>query len=141
MNQPIETIFFSNSNLVMERFGKWPSFHDAEILRVELWRNPDVRQNPSAILRMDIYVFEVSPDLDERGYFRLENESVICLLFNGVEDLKIADFNYQNVIQELSCSKLKNGRLAFEIYSSFGLSGSFSCIEAEVTEVRPWNSG
>jgi len=44
-----ETIrLFANATLLETRFGGWPSFHDAEVLRGELSRDHDV------VLSMDV---------------------------------------------------------------------------------------
>jgi hypothetical protein len=109
--------FFSNASLLISRLGDWPSFHDAEILHLEMRRKPEV------VLLMEVFVFAKNP-------------SVVTLLFRGVEDLEIGGWNQQNVVFGLPVFRRADGRLLVNIDDIFGLGGSFTCSGAEVTEVR-----
>jgi hypothetical protein len=131
--------YFNNSKLITEQFGKWPSFHDAEVLRFELSRSLEKGRDPRAWLRMDLHVFTLSAELNEHGNYRTEKDFLITLTFTKIENLKIEDFNYQNVIHDLVCSKNVDGKLEIRIYPLFGLFGEFSCEKAEVTDIRAWN--
>lgn len=126
---------FSNAALVIDRFGTWPSFHDAEVIRVELSRSPDVA------LSIDIYVFATSQQLDARGYYKREQESIVGFMFRGVHEMTLLDFNEQNVLQELVVSRREDGDLRVEIFASYGLNGSFLCSNAEVGQVRQLEPG
>jgi hypothetical protein len=122
---------FSNAEMLRERFGgRWPSFHDAEILRIELSRIEEV------ILLLDIFVFARSAEVDSQGYFARENATVVRLAFRRVWDITLSDFNEQNVLQDLLTSMREDGSLRVEICSLYGLSGSFLCSEAAVADVR-----
>ena len=121
---------FANSRLLTQRFGEWPSFHDAEILRLELIRDSGVS------LRMEVYLFTRSSEVDEHGRFRHEKPSIVTLQFDGLQDLSLAEFNEQNVLGELVCSRLNDNRLQVELYSLYGLGGQFTCSEAQVLQVR-----
>ena len=103
--------------------GSWPSFHDAEIVSVELNRRPKVgATKPSATFQ--IRLIEKDDDIFVR------------LLFDRVEDLKLEDFNHQNVIYEMRIVDATDGKRArVEIDTSFGLSGRFSCERVEVLSV------
>jgi hypothetical protein len=119
---------FSNAALLMDRFGTWPSFHDAEVIRIELSRSPDIT--------MDVYLFATSSQLDNRGYYRREQESIVTFIFRGVYEVTLLDFNEQNVLQELAVSRQEDGDLRVEIFASYGFNGSFLCANAEVAQVR-----
>lgn len=122
--------FFSNASLLVSRLGDRPSFHDAEILRLEMRRAPEVA------LLMEVFVWEWSSEVDARGYHARKNPSVATLLFRGVEDVEIGGWNRQNVVFGLPVSRREDGRLLVNIDDIFGLGGSFTCSGAEVTEVR-----
>lgn len=124
--------FFANAALLTSRFGAWPSFHDAEILRVELSRSTGVA------LRLAVYVFATSPQLDSRGCYKRIKESVVTLTFRGTDEMTLLDFNEQNVLRELLISRQENGRFRVEILSSYGLNGGFLCNSAEVAHVENW---
>jgi hypothetical protein len=120
-----------NASLLTDRFGPQTSFHDAEVLHVELSRGQNV------VVRMDLYMFAASEELDERGCFQRENASVVTFIFQGVHELTLVDFNEQNVLQDLAFSRREDSMLLVEIFSSYGLSGSFLCTEARVAQVQP----
>ena len=79
-------------------FGYWPSFHDAEVLRVALSREPTTADGPAPLLEMDIYTFDTDGTVTPEGYYRLTNEVVVSLRFHGVDAVKLEDFNRQNVL-------------------------------------------
>jgi len=121
---------FSNAELLMARFGTWPSFHDAEVIRIELSRSPDVAIN------MEVYLFATSSQLDDRGYYRREKESIVTFVFRGVQEVALRDFNEQNVLQELAISRQEDGNFRVQIFASYGLNGSFLCASAEIAQVQ-----
>jgi hypothetical protein len=71
-------------------FGQVPSFHDAEILGLQLRRN-----GPSVLhLHGWINTGEVGQD----GYFVLDRHAIVTFTLNGVMDLQLDGFSMQNVI-------------------------------------------
>jgi hypothetical protein len=133
MNPPIssEADLFSNSALLTERFGGWPCFHDAEVLRVEMSRVNDV------VLSMDVYVFRYSNETDASGRLKLKDPTVVKLEFGNVVNMQFENFNEQNVLGDLVCERREDGSIAVEIVSLYGLSGEFSCEHARVAAVYP----
>jgi hypothetical protein len=99
-----------NASLLTDRFGPQTSFHDAEVLHVELSRGQNV------VVRMDLYMFAASEELDERGCFQRENASVVTFIFQGVHELTLVDFNEQNVLQDLAFSRREDSMLLVEIF-------------------------
>jgi immunity protein 50 of polymorphic toxin system len=71
------TVSFENSALLESIFGRWPSFHDAEVLRVVLDRSGD--EGPT--LEAAIHVFEMTPDVDPKGYYVLKNHTEVTSAF------------------------------------------------------------
>jgi hypothetical protein len=103
--------------------GSWPAFHDAEVLSIELKRGGKGAE-AEASATFQIRVIEKQRDV------------IVRLLFTGVEDLKLEDFNHQNVIYEMRIVDANDGQRArVEIDTSFGLSGTFSCDRVEVLAV------
>lgn len=85
---------------VVQRIGKWPSFHDAEIVELKL-----VRQGESVLQIKTMYP-------PGEVFFYLEN----------IVELELADFSEQNVIQDLHLEKDEQGvRLSLE--PCYGLAG------------------
>jgi Immunity protein 50 len=94
---------FENAALLTEIFGRWPSFHDAEVLSVSL----DRRGDSGPTLDFSIYVFEMTPEVDGEGFFVLQKHTDVVLRFTGVDLLGLAWINQQNVIEELIVSELE----------------------------------
>ena len=115
--------------VLMQRFGGWPSFHDAEVVSLEL-------QRASAVLIIHVYVFQMLKETDERGFFRQQNHSLVAFRFTGVEELELHDFNEQNVIAGLDVERV-NDKLKVVLHPCYGLNGQFVCVKAEAVSVEP----
>lgn len=122
-------------------FGYWPSFHDAEVLRVALSREGTGVDHRSPWLELDVYAYDTDGTLTPDGYYRLTNEVIVSFRFHGVDAVKLEDFNGQNVLWELTIAPAvdPDGEpvLEVELPSTYGLAGSFRCRAAEVVDVRP----
>lgn len=129
MLQPAPESYVQNASLVTGFFGKWPSFHDAEVLSIELDRT-----GPTIVFHL--YVFEMSGDRDEHGYYKQQKHCVITFRCTGIEDLNICEFNEQNVIAGLAVENIQNG-LRTVLSSCYGISAKWKCQTMEVVEVKP----
>ena len=101
---------------LLQWFGRVPSFHDAEVLTLALDREKtrcDVR----------IHTFEMTAEVDVKGFFVSRNHVVVSFRLEGVIHLELIDFNQQNVIYGLSLSCTANGDFRLEMEPCHGLSG------------------
>lgn len=126
------------SEILTRIFGRWPSFHDAEVVRIALERRPD---GPS--LEAQIRVFEVTSEIDSSGHSVHKNETLVSLLFLGVELEHLKGFNTQNVIASLDIAAIPSeepGRSRFrvELPSLYGLDAVFECERAVVLAAEPY---
>ena len=122
-------------------FGHWPTFHDAEVVRVVL----DRRGPGGPTLEAEIHVFEMTSEVDPAGYYVLKNHTLVTLRFRGVELRALSSFNHQNVLYELSLTPIDPAQhagrsVAVELVSSFGMEASFECGDCEVVSVQPWEA-
>lgn len=69
-----------NEEKIIERFGHWPTFHDAEIRKAELI---SIKDNYSK-LELEFYVYELTDETNENGIFKTKNNTVATILFDGV---------------------------------------------------------
>src|SRR5579871_2051209 len=67
-----------NQEALTRIFGDWPSFHDAEVLSLVLGRH-GIEDRPGPTLEARIHVFQMTGEVDERGYFRLGNHTLVVL--------------------------------------------------------------
>jgi hypothetical protein len=124
-------------------FGRWPSFHDAEIVRVELDRDAATDRASGPTLTLDIYAFEAGPELAPNGQYVLRNEVLVSFRFLEVYQLALDGFNQQNAvwnlhITDISERQLERARYEVHVAPSFGVGATFQCFDAEVLTVLPW---
>lgn len=127
----------SRRELLTSIFGEWPSFHDAEVLKVVLDRK-------GCELLASIYVFRMTSEVDTNGYYVLDNKVVATIRFTGIAQLELRYFNHQNVLFDLGIrdvSAEQDDGLNFEVEfnTSFGMEANFRCAEIEVVSVVPYN--
>ena len=120
-------------------FGRWPSFHDAEVLRVRLDHAADL----GASIEADIHLFEMTSEVDQRGYFVLRHHTLATLRFDGLVGLDLHWFDTQNVIAGLTIEKVHEPEQPeliwrVELDSSVGLEASFDCAAITVTDAQPF---
>ena len=142
---------FENAERLTSVFGRWPSFHDAEILRVVLDRAGE--GGPS--LAVDVHVFEMTSTVDARGYYVSKNHHVARLEFCKISLDDLAEFMNQNVIFELvvsaidpatnegrrfhvSCGSSIGCHFELDCARSIGCHFELDCARMVVDDVRPF---
>ena len=122
------------SERLIEIFGTWPSFHDSEVVSVRLDRG---ERRPR--LDIQVHVFERTLDVDARGYYITKDHTLATLRFDAVESLSIADFNHQNVVDEIELAQEEGGGLIQVRWPGInGLDASFKCQSVSVIEAVPF---
>jgi Immunity protein 50 len=138
---PIES-FIAGSEKLLAIFGRWPSFHDAEVLEIRLVGKPTRtgdKRDRGVELSARIHTWEMTNELDTRGYYVLKNHTLVTLNFSGVKELKLEGFNHQNVIFGLTIQPKESPEAAssefhVEFDPSFGVDAIFDCSALEVIE-------
>src|SRR4051794_31467997 len=82
---------------LIERFGSWPSFHDAEVLRVMLDRRGD--HPPTG--EMLVHAWRMTDQVDDRGYYVRNTHTLVRFAFEGIASIELSEFNHQNVLFDL----------------------------------------
>lgn len=101
--------------------GRVPSFHDAEVLELELHRE-------KARCRIKIHTFRMTPEVDDKGFFILDKHVLVSFRLEGVINLEFNDFNEQNVIYGLALSRTADQGYRLELDPCHGL---FGFVEAQ----------
>ena len=140
MNDP--ATFVEASKRLTHIFGRWPSFHDAEVIAVDLWRGdicPERNSWVGPVLTAKIQVLEAT----QVGAQHAGDDILATLRFHDVYNLQLLDFNHQNAIIELSLTReFPDGgrppfcRVCFE--QAFGIAASFCCSRVEVAAAEPF---
>lgn len=71
---------------VIEIFGEWPSFHDAEIRHVCLTVTGQKEADP--VVELVIHGWKMTNEVEESGYYKLLNPSLIHFEFEGVSGFR-----------------------------------------------------
>jgi hypothetical protein len=127
-------------------FGRWPSFHDSEVVRLTLDRAAAIDGAAGPSLTVDVYVFAPGPDVAPNGTYVVRHETLVSLRFHEVDQLDLWEFNQQNAIFDLSIvdiseRQLERAKYEVRFSSSFGMGATFLCFDAEVLSVQPWTRG
>ena len=130
-----------NSHLLTDIFGRFPSFHDAEVLRITLDRDESQLFRP--YLQATIHVFEMTSQIDERGQYVLKNHVSVIFRFVEIYQLSLEDFDQQNVLQRfhiVDVSDRQLERIKFEVLMSgtFGVTAKFQCNSIRIESVEPY---
>ena len=115
-------------------FGRWPIFHDAEIMSFTFERD-NKNKTGRVILKLNYWENDTEYSDDIHYEYVKKNNSIITLIFSGLFDSEVDGFNYQNVINELRFKEIKDGVLV-EIDSIFGIGGKLKCKNVEVYNVE-----
>lgn len=135
--------FIENYQIVMDTFGRWPGFHDGEVFRVVLDRTRRLSDGPFyPSIELSVRGWNMTTEVTEDGYYKLEEDSLVHLLFEHVSDVELGGLNHQNVISgldlELSVDPGSGSPvLSVEINHCYGLSGGFKALRASVLSVEP----
>jgi hypothetical protein len=123
--------------LLAEFGGKWPYFHDAEVIRFAVERSEAPEDfEVVATLRVHLRRYE-SRGVGTVDYHQALVKSVVVdFKFGGVEDLSVSDFNHQNVIESISFSDGEGGApISVEVSGIYGFEGGWRCKTASVAGV------
>jgi len=85
------------SEQIIDWFGYWPSFHDAEIHWIKLQRGIPGQSNGSSA-ELLIHTYEITEDKDERGFLDLRKHCLIHLRLEGCTEVKLEGFGLQNIL-------------------------------------------
>jgi len=105
------------SKELIQWFGYWPSFHDAEVIDVKLDRN-----GPSTIR---IHTWEITDRLDNQGHYICTKHVIVSFIFGGVADLHLDGFNQQNVISGLDLRQTAEG-YEISMEPCYGIEGTLT---------------
>ncbi|MFN2515224.1 MAG: Imm50 family immunity protein [Pyrinomonadaceae bacterium] len=128
-----------NEKALIDIFGRWPSFHDAEILSIYLDRDGE----GGPFLDAKIHVSEMTNEVDAKGYYVSKNDTLVILRFTHIVMGEIKWFNQQNVVADLNIEEVKpeendGSCFSISIESSYGCEASFGCREIVITDVEPY---
>ncbi|GAA4351407.1 hypothetical protein GCM10023185_10030 [Hymenobacter saemangeumensis] len=121
-----------NHEIILQHFGYWPDFHDAEITKVIFETHPTGRYSIAFL----IDAFEMTKEIDERGYYKLSKHCTVELQFIGIQSLNFEGFSFQNVIFDLVFEE-SGDSIECRLSSSNGLEAAIIAEEVFVLSLTP----
>ena len=125
-------VYIRNYEAIVSFFGRWLSFHDANVLAYEA--SPDS-------ISLTLHTWLMTDQVDSKGYFVLRNHALVSLRFGGLHDVQMDAFRAGNILFGLQispCSVPDTFHVALD--SVMDMSGSFSARSGEVVSVVPCRS-
>ena len=95
--------------------GRWPSFHDAEVVSIELHR--------SGLSRVHVHAFQMTSAIGATGHYVCEKHTVIAFLLDDIQNVALEGFNHQNVLSGLHITRAEN-TVEVSLLDIYGVSGS-----------------
>jgi hypothetical protein len=130
-----------NKHLLEDIFGHFPSFHDAEVLRIELNRE-DIRTLPT--FEAQIHIFEATSEVKD-GQYVLRHHNIVTFRFLEIDELTVKGFNNQNVLSDLTINDISDQQLEwlnFDVHFDgiFGTDIRFKCGSVKIVSVQPFSN-
>jgi hypothetical protein len=125
-----------NSEVVIDHFGYWPTFHDATINRVIFHTLPTYKYS----IAIFITAFEITNHVNQEGYYQLDKECAIEIEFSGIQEVVYEDFNFQNVAFEILFTQ-EQGLIRCEISPSTGLYAMIKAEEVAIMNLQKLDKG
>jgi hypothetical protein len=129
--------YLKNFQTVIDAYGYWPTFHDSPVFRFQV---------DSDIIILEVEAWEMTSEVDDRGFFILTKKHQIGFRFSDITAPELSDFIPENILSELIFSTeeeyLTDGYFCVELESAIGsdLCGRFRAKSGEVTFIRQFDS-
>ena len=126
--------FIRNHEAVVNFFGHWPSFHDANVLAYESVAG-------AASISLTLHTWLITDQVDAKGYFVLRNRALVSFRLGGLHDVQMDTFRSGNILFGLEVSPCSDpASFHVELDSVMDMTGSFSARSGEVVSVIPCTS-
>ena len=113
---------------LLEWFGFSPNFHDAEIIGLDLRRDPE-----ASVFR--VHAWRTSAELDPNGHYRRDRHAIVVFELAGITELQLDGWNHQNVLFEMRIASIEGG-YEMNLATSYGMEGRIVAKAVNVT-VQP----
>lgn len=99
--------YLQNAELLVETIGKFPTFHDAEVLEISLKRSAAEKLSPPR-LETTIRIIEIEAQTSEEKSVYIYHQFDVQLSFTNIFGVKIENFNHQNVIDDVVVKEVES---------------------------------
>ncbi len=137
----VKYLNIEGSEKVLELYEEWPSFHDAEILSVNLDRQKTSGQyGPTVTIKL--HTFVMTNEVDNKGYYKTIKHAQIIFQFYDVVEFELTHgFGIQNSLSDVSFKDIRSHQeeginYAVEFCAHFNCDIDFKCSSITVIEVK-----
>ena len=137
--------FIQDFQRVLAHLGMWPSFHDAEVLKLTVDRtHVATAKEISPVLDLHLRGWVMTSEITEQGFYKLHGDAVFHFQFERVTNLHIEGFNNQNVISALNLEVVDDPHnrdhkvLQVELEHCYVFEASFTAQGARVLGITPY---
>jgi|SRR6476660_299099 len=128
MSETVSDLFLNGSALV-SAMGRWPSFHDAKVIRA-------VRDSESCIV--SLHVFEMTNAVDSAGYFVLTKHHLVTIRLLGMTECIMPTGYIGDVLFGLQADRVgEQLRVVFESAIDPDRTWHVLCREAHIADIVP----
>ena len=115
------------ADVLLEWFGEWPSFHDANVLSIEL--------NSSRTSCVRIHYWETTSEVDTKGYFVQQKHAVVSFLLENLKKIDLDGFSGQGIIFGLTLTRSEEG-FQLDLDPCYGVAGTLTAEKIRI-EIQP----
>jgi hypothetical protein len=127
--------FLGNYQTLVDHFGYWPSFHDANVMA---YTAPTADRQT---LDLTLHTWEMTSEVDAKGYYVLRKHVLVAFCFAGVHDASLERFDSGNILFGMDITRAGDAdSFHVELDSVMDMSGDFSATLGEVLSVIPCTS-
>jgi hypothetical protein len=124
-------ISVDGAQALIDWLGFVPSFHDAELLDIELFSN--------RLGRLRLHAFRMTDKVDDKGYFILDRHVLVTLTLEEVRQISLDYFELRGIISRLQITKTDK-RYRVEWQSSYGVDGTIVAKNLRI-DFEEWRPG
>jgi immunity protein 50 of polymorphic toxin system len=96
-------------------FGYWPSFHDAEVLSIEL--------NRTGTSKLRVHTFRMTKEVSPKGFYVCDKHCIVTFVLGEIIDTEIAHFMDGNILQGIEFSHEEDA-FVITFSASYGFEGT-----------------
>lgn len=123
--------YIQNHKTVLSFFGRWPSFHDANVIAYELTDDS---------ISFTLHTWLMTDEVNDKGYYVLTNHALVAFRFDGLHDVEMDRFGSNNILFGLEFSRTSPpATFHVELDSVMDMSGAFSARSGQVLSVAACN--
>ena len=127
--------FLNNYQALLDHFGYWPSFHDANVIS---YAGPTAE---CQTVDLTLHTWEMTSEVDAKGYYVLRKHALVAFRFAGVHDASLERFDSGNILFGMDITPAGDAdSIHVELDSVMDMSGDFSATSGEIIYVVPCTS-